>query len=167
MVQNATLKTTKIAIVGTRDMPKRLLYKLFVPLGVWLQTEQRMYSRLPPPVMVVTGGGGNVDLGIEWMAREYKIPYCVFPADWHGPDKKGAGPIRNQWIADECHAAIALHNGSSTGTLDTINRAKFANKLTRILYPLNYAQTNTALADLKDSIEGILEWVAKEKQNNQ
>jgi len=72
---------------------------------------------------VVSGGASGVDQLGELYAFEQDLSLKVFPAKWslYG---KGAGPIRNQEMADYAEALIAVWDGESTGTKDMIARAR-------------------------------------------
>jgi len=72
---------------------------------------------------VVSGGARGVDsLGERW-AKENNTPVKRFPANWdkHG---RGAGPIRNDEMANYAEALIAIWDGKSKGTEDMIKRAR-------------------------------------------
>jgi hypothetical protein len=72
---------------------------------------------------VISGCAPGMDqLGITW-ALCNNVPVDRFPADWnkHG---KAAGPIRNQEMADNADALIAIRKDNSRGTTDMINRAR-------------------------------------------
>lgn len=63
---------------------------------------------------------GVDEIGKLW-ATVNNVPLRYFPADWkkHG---KAAGPLRNEQMAQEADALIAVSNGSR-GTADMIRRA--------------------------------------------
>ena len=64
---------------------------------------------------VLCGCAAGVDtLGYEW-AQKNNIPILSYPARWdvHG---KAAGPIRNEEMAKDGDALIALWDGESRGT---------------------------------------------------
>lgn len=72
---------------------------------------------------VVCGMARGADmLGYKWAQRHQK-PVREFPADWQ-KNGRGAGPIRNQEMADYANALIAVWDGRSAGTYDMISRAK-------------------------------------------
>ena len=71
---------------------------------------------------VISGGARGVDtLAIRW-AKENKIPYKVFPADWEKYGRS-AGAIRNRQMAKRADAVIAIWNRLSKGTGDMIKVA--------------------------------------------
>jgi hypothetical protein len=75
------------------------------------------------PDEVVCGMGRGADLlGKQW-AEEKGVAVKKFPADW---DKlgRGAGPKRNQQMADYATHLVAFWDGKSVGTKDMIDRAK-------------------------------------------
>lgn len=72
---------------------------------------------------VLCGGAPGVDqLGYQY-ASYNGLELMFHLADWdkHG---KAAGPIRNQEMADNADALIAIRKDMSRGTTDMINRAK-------------------------------------------
>ncbi len=71
---------------------------------------------------VVSGGAKGVDALGERYANEMNKPLFIFKADWktHG---RGAGPVRNQKMADKADALIAIWNGESRGTKNMIETA--------------------------------------------
>lgn len=72
---------------------------------------------------VLCGGARGVDqLGYQY-ASYNGLELMFHLADWdkHG---KAAGPIRNQEMADNADALIAIRKDMSRGTTDMINRAK-------------------------------------------
>lgn len=111
---------TLCAVVGSRSWPTD--YETFCQLLV---------PGLPVNALIVTGGdhdeSGKADNLIDgWavrFAREKKIPYMIFPADWdtHG---KAAGPIRNSAIANVVQKVFAFHHADSRGTADVLKKAK-------------------------------------------
>lgn len=75
---------------------------------------------------VVSGKAPGADTFGEMIAGELGIPVDPYPItkeDWEKYGN-GAGPVRNRRMAENADALIAVWDGSSTGTLDMINRAK-------------------------------------------
>lgn len=75
------------------------------------------------PTVVISGTARGADrLGEEW-AQEHNVPCERFPADWntHG---KSAGYKRNEQMANNADALIALWDGSSKGTKHMIDIAR-------------------------------------------
>lgn len=72
---------------------------------------------------VVSGGARGVDSLAERYAKDRSIPFEEFPADWnkHG---KSAGYRRNEQMADNADALIAIWDGESKGTKHMIDIAK-------------------------------------------
>lgn len=86
------------------------------------------------PSLVLSGTARGVDqLGEQW-AKENNIKVARFPADWssHG---KGAGYIRNELMADNADALVALWDGESRGTKHMIKIAR-SKKLMVFLWTL-------------------------------
>ena len=77
-------------------------------------------------VVIISGGARGADTLAERYAKEANYKLEVFKADWtkHG---KQAGFIRNGYIITAADAVVAFWDGTSRGTLDTINKAKALN----------------------------------------
>lgn len=101
--------TMKTIIAGWRDYHDPDLILQAVSQIDWRITE------------VVCGEGPGTDqLGKQW-ALDNGIPVTSFPANWKLG--RGAGPIRNQQMADYADALIAIPHPNSKGTKDMIKRA--------------------------------------------
>ena len=81
---------------------------------------------------IISGGAKGADRMAEIFAAEKKLPTKIFLPDW---DKygKSAGFRRNELIINEADAVIAFWDGTSRGTLSSINLAKEKNKLLKIV----------------------------------
>lgn len=114
-----------LAIIGSRHYPVDWLLDLFNTLGPWLQARQRAAPRDQlPPICIVSGDGGNVDVEARCMAYNHQLPYFILPPDWRYYDN-AAGPIRNRHIAEVAHVAIAICRNPlkpSKGTADCLSR---------------------------------------------
>ena len=103
----------KVAVIGSRgfnnyELVKENLSKIQITL-------------------LVSGGAKGADTLGEQYAKENGIETKIFLPDWekHG---KAAGMLRNTDIINESEVVIAFWDGSSKGTLDSINKAKKLNK---------------------------------------
>lgn len=75
------------------------------------------------PTVVLSGCARGADyLGEAW-ALEHKIPLDRYPADWNR-NGRAAGYIRNDLMAAQAEALIALWDGASAGTRHMIERAQ-------------------------------------------
>lgn len=72
---------------------------------------------------VLSGTARGVDTIGEEIAEEFGIPLVLYPADW-GKYGKSAGHIRNEQMAKNAEALIAVYDGVSPGTKSMINIAK-------------------------------------------
>ena len=71
---------------------------------------------------VIVGGAGGIDqLGERW-AREKFIRFTVFYPDWNSG--KQAGYVRNEKMASQAEALIAIWDGESKGTAHMIDIAR-------------------------------------------
>lgn len=74
-------------------------------------------------ITIVSGGSRGADELAEWFAKRHGIDTVIYKPDWnkHG---KSAGFIRNQQIVDDSDILVVFWNGTSRGSLDSINKAK-------------------------------------------
>lgn len=91
---------------------------------------------------IVSGRGGSADKMAEQYAKDNNIETLIFPADWKDmsepcikkinkfgkPYNSLAGFKRNTLIVQNCDFVIAFWDGVSSGSKDSINKAKNLNK---------------------------------------
>lgn len=78
-------------------------------------------SQIKPTVVLSGGASGADSLGEDW-ALKSDIPLEIYPADWEH-NGKAAGYIRNQEMAENADALIAIWDGMSKGTKHMIDIA--------------------------------------------
>ena len=77
------------------------------------------------PTVIISGTARGVDtLGENW-ARANSVPVERFPADWDLYGKR-AGYLRNEEMARNAEALVAIWDGQSRGTLHMITIARAA-----------------------------------------
>jgi hypothetical protein len=113
----------KVAVIGSRgfnnyDLVKKTLSNIEITL-------------------LVSGGADGADSLGEQYAIENNIETKIFLPDWE-KNKRAAGMIRNTDIVNESEVVVAFWDGTSRGTLDSINKAK---KLNKKLIIINYELT--------------------------
>ena len=104
----------KLAIVGSRDFEDYETMKTFILSNIKLDEFDT----------IVSGGAQGADKLAEKFADEFKKLKVVFKPNWSRYGEQ-AGYLRNTDIietADEC--AAFLNNPESTGTRDSIKKAK-------------------------------------------
>lgn len=82
----------------------------------------------PEHHVIVSGGAGGADTHAKIIALRDGFHYVEVPAHWTGVHKKQAGMARNSIIVDVSDAVIAVWDGRSSGTNDTILKAKEAGR---------------------------------------
>lgn len=114
----------RVAIIGSRCFPetygREVISKLFASFG--------------PKVEIVSGGAKGPDTWAEEAAFLHGLPVRVIRPDWerHG---KGAGFIRNKEIVDCCDMVVALWDGESKGTANSLEHAERARKPILVVTP--------------------------------
>jgi hypothetical protein len=82
---------------------------------------------------VISGGAAGADtLGARW-ATERQIKLTVFKPDWNRFGKR-AGFVRNEDIVAAADVVLAIWDGSSKGTQNSLSIAKRLKKPTIIIY---------------------------------
>jgi len=103
----------KIAIVGSRDIDNLKLLE-----DIWQQL------KLPyNDIEIVSGGAKGVDTNGEDFAIKYNIPITIYQPDWDRYGKR-AGFKRNENIIKNCDICIAIWDGKSPGTKNSIDLCK-------------------------------------------
>lgn len=72
---------------------------------------------------VISGAATGIDSLGEFWASQHQIPWEEYPAMWE-KFGKSAGPRRNELMAQNADALIAIWNGTSAGTAHMIQTAK-------------------------------------------
>jgi hypothetical protein len=76
---------------------------------------------------LVSGGARGVDTVVAAWARSRGLEVIELKADWKRY-RQGAGMIRNSKIVEISHMVVAFWDGKSTGTKDTIDKTRAADK---------------------------------------
>jgi hypothetical protein len=82
---------------------------------------------------IISGGANGADTLAEIFAKQHQIPMEIFKPDWNKYGMR-AGFIRNVKIVDNCDILIAFWDGRSKGTKHSIELAKQAGKIVKIIY---------------------------------
>lgn len=109
----------KIAIIGSRTF---LDYELLSNTIKNYLSENNLIIK-----SVVSGGAKGADTLAEKFALENTIEMIVFKPDWKRFGKR-AGFIRNTLIIENSDIVFAFWEGKSSGTKDSIEKAKSLNK---------------------------------------
>ncbi len=108
------------AIIGSRDFPKLSLVK-------------RLVDSLPPNTIVISGGARGVDRAAVDFAKARGLKTIEFPADWEGGGKAACFE-RNTLMVEACDKLYAFSHNDSSGSADSIAKARQANKLAEIIW---------------------------------
>lgn len=104
----------RLAVIGSRSIGEYDLAPLIPP-----DTKE-----------IISGGAVGVDRLAERYARKYCLELTVFRPDYSRYGRR-APLLRDEQIARECDALLALWDGASSGTIYTVN---FARKLGKPVY---------------------------------
>lgn len=86
------------------------------------------------PTLVLSGCARGADYLGEMWALDNHVPLDRYPADWNTHGKR-AGFIRNEQMAAQADALIALWDGVSAGTAHMIEAARKRNLLVHVQAP--------------------------------
>jgi hypothetical protein len=113
----------KLAIVGSRSINKVLAETIIENFLI-----QR---RLPNPITcIISGGAAGVDKAAETVARNLNIEMRVIRPNWSLG--RHAGMVRNTDIIQMADIVLAIWDGKSKGTKNSIDTANQLNKLSII-----------------------------------
>lgn len=111
----------KLAIVGSRSFGDR------VDDGKVRRAVFAYVATLPKDTVIVSGGASGVDTWAEQAAKENGLAVIIHRADWRKYGNS-AGMIRNGLIIQDADCVVAWWNGYSSGTRNSIERARKAGK---------------------------------------
>ncbi len=117
-----------LAIVGSRNFND---YDRFVySVNNFIADCSYQYGSL---THIVSGGATGADRLAERYAIEHGYPMTIYKPDWANLGK-AAGPIRNKTIINSADCVLAFWDGISKGTGSSVQLAKSANKMLKIIY---------------------------------
>ena len=82
---------------------------------------------------LIEGEAKGVDIISRLYAKEHNIEVIPMKAKWNKYGR-GAGIIRNSEMVNLCSKGLAIWDGTSRGTKDTIEKLRKAGKLLRVFY---------------------------------
>lgn len=95
-----------------------------------VEMRRAVYECGVTPTAIVSGDARGADTLARQYADEMGILYVAFIPDWKS--HPNAGKIRNADIVDVADKVLAIWDGVSGGTADSIAKARIAHKLIRI-----------------------------------
>lgn len=113
MAEKRRLEPARYAVVGSRNFE-------------WMGIVAAFVSKLPKGSTVISGAASGVDSVAEHRARLEGLEVVSYPADWS--QGRGAGIVRNARIVADADIIVAFWDGSSPGTLNSIERGRKAGK---------------------------------------
>lgn len=105
----------RVIVAGSRTITSYDLVRAVVDQSGFLHVEG--------PHEVLSGHARGVDQLAERYAREYNYTLRIIPAQWERYGRQ-AGFIRNEEMADNADALVAIWDGKSRGTKHMIDTAK-------------------------------------------
>jgi len=126
----------KLAVIGSRSFNDY----------AWLERCLLRSFRVTDVEAVITGGARGADALAARFASEHGLPLITFRADWKMHGRK-AGPIRNTEIVAQADALAAFWDGSSSGTRDSIAKARAAGKRV-LVFPVAPSEVQDAESEL-------------------
>ena len=117
---------TTLLVTGSREVP-----------GLdYLAVVDVFESVDPPPVKLICGGARGIDTFAANWARMKGIPFEIYAPDTAGKSKREAARAclaRNTDLVRDATEVLAIWDGFSRGTRDTIKKASDAGKPIRVV----------------------------------
>jgi hypothetical protein len=104
---------TRVLVCGGRDY--QLQGEMFLILD-------HLHSEYGFDFLVHGDASGADRLASRW-ANQRGVQQIKVPANWNGPHKKGAGPLRNQLMLDLFDPDVIVAFPGGSGTYDMVTRA--------------------------------------------
>jgi len=124
----------KLAVIGSRSFTdKERLYKI-------------LDKNIDKISVIVSGGAKGADTLAHNWCEERGVPIIIFYPRWHkldGTFDRGAGFRRNRLIIKQADKVLAMWDGVSKGTLNSIEIAKELKKPIKILTFTPKVETKT------------------------
>jgi len=114
----------KVAVVGSRSITNYTTVSNAIHDSPWIDYESL--------TTLVSGGADGVDSLAESFAREHGLDMEVITPDWDDWTNGHPAKWRNTEIVERSDAVIAIWDGHSNGTRDTIDKALDRGKPTYI-----------------------------------
>lgn len=80
----------------------------------------------PENLVVINGGAEGLDTLVRVSCNLLGIPCITMFAPWNSHHRRGAGPVRNQWMIDYCAPTYAIVFPGGRGTADMRRRIEKA-----------------------------------------
>ncbi len=147
----------KLLICGSRSIvPDRyLIPSLITQMGIPLLGTKHDASA-QSELEIIVGGAKGIDTAGEKFAKNWRIPVTVFHAEWERYGKHKAGFIRNSQMVAVADACLAIWDGESHGTADTIAKAKQKGILTLVYNMSGYHNTELTPAHKYVELPGFV-----------
>tara|TARA_R110001632_G_scaffold82498_4_gene183146 strand:+ start:2558 stop:2932 length:375 start_codon:yes stop_codon:yes gene_type:complete len=107
-----------LMICGSRHFTKYSIFKKCMDIVLIKMKDDNFEI-----VKVISGGAKGADTLAERWSKEKGYPFKPYYAEWDSFGKK-AGPIRNSAMVRDANRIVAFPYESSTGTHDSIRKAK-------------------------------------------
>lgn len=125
--------TFKLAVVGSRTITSEQKVLCAMNNVPWIPDDVQTLSPEDIDLEIVTGGAGGVDTIAEEWALEHGFDVTIHNPDWsdwriHKPDwsdwRDGHPALaRNTEIVEDSDGVLAVWDGNSNGTRDSIDKA--------------------------------------------
>lgn len=110
----------KIAVVGSRSITSyETVRKALQRSPFWHPSREGQR----PGVTIISGGADGVDTSAERFAEEHDCNLEVIEPDWNDWSNGHPAKVRNTTIVEQSNAVVAVWDGHSNGTRDSIDKA--------------------------------------------
>lgn len=115
----------RVGIVGSRDYPDLA--------SVWAFVEK--LAARQPDAIIVSGGARGVDTVAAVAGRFFDLEVKEWEPEWEKYGRYMAPIARNTTIVEDSDVLIAFWDGVSTGTKDSLDKAKARGMKVKVITP--------------------------------
>jgi len=114
--------TFKLGIVGSRTITDKDVFVCTLEDVPWLPNRVRTLSPTDMDLEIVTGGADGVDTLAEEWALDQGFDVTIHKPNWEDWSSGHPSKERNTEIVEDADAVLALWDGQSPGTRDSIDK---------------------------------------------
>lgn len=111
----------KLAVVGSRSIDDAIVIESVIGRAPWISNSS--ITPMDMDLQLISGGAEGVDTVAQGWAESQGFETEVIEPDWDDWSNGHPALVRNTEIVEQADAVIAVWDGNSSGTKDSIEKA--------------------------------------------